>query len=194
MEENYLIKAEKLLMVGGSSGSMEIVLQFLPDIKKSTTTAIVIILHRKSYSDSSLIELFSSRTDIKVKEADEKEVISPGVIYVASADYHLLIEADKTFSLDSSEKINYSRPSIDVSFETAADAYKDKLACLLLSGANADGAEGLVTVKELHGVTAVQEPGTASVAFMPQYALHKIKPDFILKPSDMTKFINDFAS
>lgn len=190
MEENNLADAKKLLVVGGSSGSMEIVLQFLPSISTNLKIPIVIVLHRKSFSDSALIDLFSSKTSLPVKEAEDKEPIKTGTIYVAAADYHLLIEKNKIFSLDYSEKINYSRPSIDVSFETAADTFKENLICLLLSGANADGVEGLMSAKKCGGIVAIQDPITASVPYMPKYALEKVEVDFLLKPAQIADFIN----
>ncbi|MGN6617018.1 MAG: chemotaxis protein CheB [Ilyomonas sp.] len=191
MEENTLTQVNKLLIAGGSSGSMEVILEFLPLLKRNLSIAIVIVLHRKNFSDSALIELFSSKTFLPVKEAEDKEIIKQSVIYVASADYHLLIEKNKTFSLDYSEKINYSRPSIDVSFESAADTFKENVVGLLLSGANADGADGLAAIKQCNGITAVQDPATASVPFMPKYAMERIKIDYILKPSQMADFINE---
>lgn len=182
---------KKLLMIGGSSGSMEVILQFLPLLKRNLSIAIVIVLHRKNFSDSALIELFSSKTFLTIKEAEDKEIIQQGFVYVASADYHLLVEKNKIFSLDYSEKINYSRPSIDVSFESAADAFEENAVALLLSGANADGANGLASIKQCKGITAVQDPATASVPFMPKYATEKMKVDYILKPSQMADFINE---
>src|SRR5690606_15964808 len=117
-----------------------------------------------------LAELFSNKTSIPVKEIDEKEQIKRGMIYIAPPDYHTLIEKDKTFSLDFSEKVNYSRPGIDVTFQTAAEAYGQGAAAILLSGANADGTSGLDTIKAFGGITIVQSPQTAEVDFMPSYA------------------------
>jgi two-component system chemotaxis response regulator CheB len=162
----------------------------LPNIKKEISLTIVIVLHRKSSADSSLADLFSSRTDIPVKEIEDKEAIRKGTIYVAPADYHLLFEKNHTFSLDFSEKVSYSRPSIDVSFESASDIYEKQLVCLLLSGANSDGVNGLRIAKANGGYLAVQDPSTAESPFMPQHALDKNTVDEILKPSEIAGFIN----
>jgi two-component system, chemotaxis family, protein-glutamate methylesterase/glutaminase len=124
-------------------------------------------------------------------EAEDKTSIMSGTIYIAPADYHLLIEKDKTFSLDYSEKINYSRPSIDVTFETATEAYGNKLAAFLLSGANADGAAGLLSVKNSNGLSVVQDPKEATVEFMPESAIRMGAVNSIMNLEEMK---NWFAS
>ncbi|HEY0666785.1 MAG TPA: chemotaxis protein CheB [Sphingobacteriaceae bacterium] len=181
----------ELLIIGGSAGSLEILLNILPGLTIKLPFAIVIVLHRKSSINSSLAELFASKTNIPVTEVEEKDPILPSRIYVAPADYHLMIEADKTFSLDASEKINFSRPSIDLTFQTAAEAYRDKLVALLLSGANTDGTEGLSQVRQFGGITAVQDPEDARVPLMPQTAIKAMKIDHILKNSNIASFINE---
>lgn len=183
-------KPVELLVIGGSAGSLEVLLRVLPLLHKDLPLSLVIVLHRKSTSDTSLIDLLSAKTALNVKEAEEKEPILPGNIYIAPADYHLLIEADRTLSLDYSEKINFSRPCIDVTFQSAAEVYGKKLACLLLSGANADGVEGLKAVKKLGGITAVQNPDTAEVSFMPQQAVEQTQPDYVLDINNIADFIN----
>jgi two-component system chemotaxis response regulator CheB len=150
-------------------------------------------MHRGTEPDPLLQFILSSKTSLSVKEAEEKEKIQPGIIYIAPGDYHLLIEKDHTFSLDFSEKVNFSRPSIDVTFSIAAEAYGATLACLLLSGANADGTEGLVIAKAAGGIAAVQDPATASVPFMPQHAISKMQPDYILPAGEIASFINNLS-
>jgi len=99
-------------IIGGSAGSLEVLLKVLPVINPAVSFPIVIIIHRKHGTDSLLPDLLSSRTKLKVKEVDEKESLKAGTIYIAPSDYHLLVEQDRTFSLDYSEKVNYSRPSL----------------------------------------------------------------------------------
>lgn len=178
------------LVIGGSAGSLDVLLKALPVLDVALTFPIIIVIHRKQGSDSLLPDLLSSRTGLKVKEIDEKESIEPGTIYIAPSDYHLLIEQDRTFSLDYSEKVNYSRPAIDVTFQTAAEVYKDKLACLLLSGSNADGVNGLKTVKTWGGLVLIQDPDTAQVAYMPAQAKLHVKVDRILTTENIGEFIN----
>jgi two-component system, chemotaxis family, protein-glutamate methylesterase/glutaminase len=190
MEKNSLIHNCELLIIGGSAGSLEVILLFLKDLKSTLSFPILLVLHRKSSFDSALTNLISTRTKLPVQEAEEKEQLKPGNIYIAPADYHLLIEKQHTVSLDFSEKINYSRPSIDITFQTAAEAYGPSLVCILLSGANEDGAAGLVAVKEAGGFIVIQDPLTAEVSYMPEQALKVVKPDKILKGSDLASFIN----
>jgi len=189
MEES-VTGADRLLVIGGSAGSLEVLLTFLPKLRADVGFAIILVLHRKQYNESTLIELISSKTKLNAKEADDKDKILPGWIYVAPADYHLLIEKDQTLSLDYSEKVNFSRPCIDVSFKTASETYRDSLIGILLSGANADGAEGLQYIKQNGGTTAVQDPRCAEVSYMPEKAIEKCKPDFILNTNDLADFIN----
>jgi two-component system, chemotaxis family, protein-glutamate methylesterase/glutaminase len=127
MEKNSLIHNCKLLIIGGSAGSLEVILLFLKDLKSTLPFPILLVLHRKSSFDSALTHLISTRTKLPVQEAEEKEQLKPGNIYIAPADYHLLIEKQHTVSLDFSEKIHYSRPSIDITFQTAAEAYGSSL-------------------------------------------------------------------
>src|SRR5690606_31035075 len=122
-----------------------------------------------------------------VCEINDKTKLKSGKVYIAPADYHLLFEKDYTLSLDVSEKINYSRPSLDVSFSSAADAFGDKVIALLLSGANTDGTQGLAAVAERGGIVAVQAPETAIMSAMPKNALTTVKPHYVLTPNEMTR-------
>ncbi len=181
----------KLVVIGGSAGSLEVIMHILPSLDAKLNIPVIIVIHRKNAYESLLARLLSSKTSLIVKEAEEKENILPGHIYLAPADYHLLIEKNFTFSLDYSEKINFSRPSIDVTFECAAEAYESNLVCILLSGANADGVEGLKTVKKYNGIAAIQDPTSAEVSFMPQQALQQVPIDHIFKEAEIADFINN---
>jgi two-component system chemotaxis response regulator CheB len=165
----------------------------LPSLRKNLELAIVIVQHRKT-GESLLPHLLGDKTSWPVKEAEEKEPIKKETVYIAPADYHLLIEKDKTFSLDYSEKIHYSRPAIDISFETAADAYGSLLAALLLSGANADGAEGLKKIKQAGGLSIVQQPTEASISYMPEQAIQLFEPDYIANTGEIISIINRLNS
>lgn len=193
MEKNH-VTAEKLIIIGGSAGSLEVILSILPGIPPGLQAAIIIVLHRKADSDfNSLTDILQRKTTLKVQEAEEKESIQPGSIYIAPADYHLLIEADKSFSLDYSEKIHFSRPSIDVSFEAAADIFKENLTGILLSGANSDGAFGLTYIRSQKGISIVQDPASADVDFMPKYALTLQEPDYIFDPEGIKNYISEWG-
>lgn len=180
--------AYSLLVIGGSAGGLEAILQILPALKREPSLAMVLVLHRRG-GESMLTELLQDKTAWNVKEAEEKEPIEPGTLYIAPADYHLLIEQDRTFSLDYSEKIHYSRPAIDVTFETAAEAYGPQVIGLLLSGANQDGAGGLQKIKSAGGFVMVQDPAEAVVAYMPKFAMEHVAVDRILPAKEIASFV-----
>ena len=189
MEEGNQLKYYEVLVIGGSAGSLDVLIHLLPAIRKDLGLAIIIVLHRKG-GVSILAELLGGRSSWPVKEAEDKEPVTGNCIYLAPADYHLLLESNKTFSLDASEKLHYSRPAIDVTFETAADVYLDHTAALLLSGANADGAAGLKKVKEAGGLTLVQDPEEAIAAYMPNSAIRLGEIDHIAGTVELVKIIN----
>jgi two-component system, chemotaxis family, protein-glutamate methylesterase/glutaminase len=178
MAQDSINNRYELLIIGGSAGSLEVLIRLLPLLQDCVQLAIVVVMHRKS-GESLLPELLGGRTSWDVKEAEEKESITNGTIYVAPPDYHLLFEKGKSFSLDCSEKIHYSRPSIDVSFESASDTYGASAIAVLLSGANADGAQGLDHIRKAGGVAIVQDPSEASVSYMPQQAIDNFEVDYI---------------
>lgn len=190
MAQNSLNGIQKIVLIGGSAGSLHVILDILAHLRADLDIPVVIVLHRKNDSDSSLSQLMGFRTGLPVKEADDKEPILPGSVYLAPADYHLLIETNKTFSLDDSEKVNFSRPSIDVTFETAAEAYGAGVTGILLSGANADGTDGLSIIKSFKGTIVVQDPLTAQVPYMPQQAIDAMPIDQILDVAQISDYIN----
>ncbi|MCX2472984.1 chemotaxis protein CheB [Pedobacter sp. MC2016-05] len=178
------------LVIGGSAGSLDVLLEIFPDLKSNLSFPIILVTHRKSGNDSLLTDLLKSRTHLIVNEAEEKQPILRGNVYITPGDYHLLIEEDITISLDYSEKVNYSRPSIDVTFQSAAEVFKDELVCILLSGSNADGVEGLKIVEKWGGRVIIQNPDTAIMPYMPQQALNEIKTALVLNSFEMAAFIN----
>lgn len=179
------------LIIGGSAGSLDVLLEIFPALDAELNFPIILVTHRKSGNESLLSDLLQSRTKLKVAEVEEKEKLLPGKVYIAPADYHLLIEEDKTFSLDYSEKINYSRPSIDVTFQSAAEVFKTKLVCVLLSGSNADGVEGLKVVNNFGGKVVIQNPDTAMMPFMPAQAVLNVKDGLVLDSAEMAEYINE---
>lgn len=190
MAQNITPKKCSALVIGGSAGSLDVLLEIFPNLKREINFPIILVTHRKSGNDSLLTDLLQHRTTLKVNEAEEKQALQPGEVYITPADYHLLIENDKTISLDYSEKVNYSRPSIDVTFQSAAEVFKNELVCILLSGSNADGVEGLKSVNNFGGLAVVQNPTTAIMPYMPQQAVNEVQPHLILNSFDMAEFIN----
>ncbi len=189
MAKDRLTHTYEAVVMGGSTGSIEVLLSILPQLPTPLSFALIIVLHRKNTADSTLANLLSLKTSNPLREVDDKDVVKPGTIYLAPADYHLLIEQDKVFSLDDSEKVNYSRPSIDVTFESAADVYGSSLVGVLLSGANADGSAGLNAIKKAGGLLVVQQPETAQVGFMPQQAILNAPVDRILDIQQLIDFL-----
>jgi two-component system chemotaxis response regulator CheB len=179
----------KVLIIGGSAGSLEVLIELLPQLNIVPSFAIVLVLHRKSAEDSTLEELISIKAQIPVRDVEDKTPLLPGFIYIAPSDYHLLFETNGELSLDTSEKINYSRPSIDVSFESAAEAYGSASIGILLSGANADGTEGLLAIKKAGGTIVVQIPESAQMPFMPMNAVTNTEPHHILDVKGILDFI-----
>lgn len=180
-------KQYKLLVIGGSAGALPIALKVIPLLKKEMDLSVIIVFHRKQSEDQVLLDVLSSRTNYIVKEADDKDSLAPGVIYIAPADYHVLIERDHTLTLDDSEKINYSRPSIDVTYESAAAVYGKSLVCLLLSGANADGVAGLTFARKTGAYIVVQDPSSAEVSYMPRQAMENVMVDLVLSEENLDK-------
>lgn len=178
------------VVIGGSAGSLDVLLEVFPSLRADLKFPIVLVVHRKGSSESLLSDLLQSRTALTVLEAEEKSLLEGGKVYIAPADYHLLIEEDHTLSLDYSEKVNYSRPSIDVTFQSAAEVFKSELVCVLLSGSNADGVEGLKTVNNFGGNVVIQNPNTAIMPYMPQQAINAVKPNLVLDSFDMAEYIN----
>lgn len=189
MEKDHVASGCRVLIIGGSAGSLDVLMKILPGINRPTTYTIVIVLHRKSGDDNMLEELLAVKTKVPVQEVEDKVALLPGYIYVAPSNYHLLFEKNNILSLDTSEKVNFSRPSIDVSFESAAEVFGSALIAVLLSGANNDGSEGLKTIKAAGGTIIVQDPATAEMPFMPANAIKTVTPHHILTIDEILKFI-----
>jgi two-component system chemotaxis response regulator CheB len=189
MEENKIISGIKVVIIGGSAGSLNALMQILPELPDLNGFAIVLVVHRKSTDDQTLEDLISLKSSIPFKLTEDKVPLLPGYVYVAPSNYHLLFEKNETLSLDISEKINYSRPSIDVSFESAAEIFGSSLVGILLSGSNSDGTQGLKMIKDAGGTIAVQNPLSADMPFMPNNAILYNDPEYILNINEILRFI-----
>lgn len=177
------------IVAGGSAGALEALVTILPALPAGFPIPVALVLHVLPGKPSYLADVLSARCSLAVKEAEDKEPIQPATIYLAPPNYHLLIEKNRSFSLSVDEPVHFSRPAIDVLFETAADAYGDTLAAVLLTGANEDGARGLARIKEVGGTTVVQSPETAFVRTMPDAALRLAEPDKVLPPAQIGPFL-----
>ena len=177
------------IAIGVSAGGVKALGIILPHLPPDFNLGIIIVQHLHPSADDSLVHRLNKSCTLVVKLADEKEPIVPGVIYIAPPDYHLMVEEDRTFSLSIDEPVNYARPSIDVLFETAADAYGSKLVGIVLTGANADGSHGLKRIKEAGGMTIVQDPTTAEVDTMPKAAIAATQVDHVIPLEEIGQFL-----
>lgn len=168
------------VVIGVSAGGVDALFQLFTGLPANFSLPLVAVLHLPEDHESQLVNLFARRLLIPVKEACDKAPVEAGTLYFASAGYHLSIERDKTFALSREAPRNFSRPSIDILFESAADAYREHLAGILLTGANHDGAEGLVQIHRQGGLSIVQDPAEAAVSTMPEAAIALHAPDHIL--------------
>jgi two-component system chemotaxis response regulator CheB len=178
------------VVIGVSSGGIDALKILLPCLSADFAAAVIVVQHRHSDSGNLLVQVLQEHCQIVVKEAEEKEPIRPGIVYLSPANYHLLIEADRTFAFCVSEKVNYARPAIDVLFETAADEYQNNLIGIILTGANHDGSQGLKKIKQHGGLTIVQDPTTAEAEIMPKAAMAATTIDYILPLQEIGFLLN----
>ncbi len=177
------------VVIGVSAGGLTALTFILEMLPANFPLPIIVVQHRSRDERTLLEEILQTKCNISIKQADEKEQIKGGTVYLAPPDYHLLIESDHTFSLAYDAPVNYSRPSIDVLFETAASVFQDKLIAIILTGASSDGAEGIKMVKEYGGLTIAQDPKTAAFPFMPQAAINKDGIQLILGLYEIKDFL-----
>ncbi|WP_299579454.1 chemotaxis protein CheB [uncultured Sunxiuqinia sp.] len=184
----------KAIVVGTSYGGLEALKLILPQLPEDFPLPVIVVLHIGEHKNDTFIRLLNELCTLQVKEAESKEPVLPGHIYFAPPNYHLLVEDDRTFSLSTDEKLNYSRPSIDILFESAAWAYQHELIGLILTGANSDGAEGLKTIKSFGGKTIVQDPCHAIAPIMPRFALKIAQPEIRLSLEAIPARLVELAS
>jgi len=168
------------VVIGASAGGIEAVSILLSALPKDFAPAVIIVIHVPATNNSLLVEVMQPRCALPVSEANDKESVRGGVVYIAPPAYHLLVEPDHSFALSVDPPVNYSRPSIDVLFESAAYAYRERLLGIVLTGANADGAEGLARIRTFGGKGWVQQPDTAVASMMPASAIERAGADQIL--------------
>ena len=173
-------QAPELIAIGTSLGGLNALLELFGGLPATLPVPIVMVQHRGATPETTLVDMLAQGTALAVVEGEDKVEMKPGTVYVAPPDYHLLIEPDGTLALSTDAPVRSARPSIDVLFETAADAYGDRLLAVLLTGASADGAAGLMHVKRRGGCAIVQDPATAECATMPSAGIAATRVDYIL--------------
>ncbi len=181
----------KAIVIGISTGGIEALKDLLGALPKDFLLPILIVHHISPDSGSGMANLLDGICNIRVKEADDQELPVGGTVYMAPANYHLLVETDGKLGLSTDPPVNYARPSVDVLFETAADAFGKGLIGVVLTGAGNDGSRGLKRIKETGGVTVVQDPDDAAAGSMPQNAIMAVTPDYIINLASLPQlFIN----
>lgn len=171
----------KAIAIGTSYGGLEALKSILPYLPKDFPLAVLIVLHIGENSNDHFIKHLNDNCNLRVKEAEDKEVVSAGTIYFAPPNYHLLVDENSQLALNVDSRVHHSRPSIDVLFESAAWHYQNRLIGVLLTGLNQDGASGVKEIQEFGGITIIEDPDNAMASIMPAAAIKIIKPDFILK-------------
>jgi two-component system chemotaxis response regulator CheB len=173
----------RLVVVGASAGAIDALSAFLPALPADFTAPILVVVHVPPHSRSHIAEVLQPYCALKLREAEDKEPALAGCVYFAPPDYHMLVERDGTISLSSEEAVLYSRPSIDVLFETAADAFGAATAAVVLSGANSDGAKGAARIARAGGLVVVQSPESSTADAMPLAAIASCPGARVAAPS-----------
>ena len=177
------------VVIGTSAGGLYVLIDLLSALPSTFHLPVIVVQHRSKEEKSLLEEVLSQKCRIRIKQADEKETIQRSIVYIAPPDYHLLVEQDHTFSLSSDERVNYSRPSIDVLFETAAYTYRQNLLAIILTGANHDGAAGIATVRKYGGTTLAQAPQNAMYPAMPNAAINTGCIQHVINSEEIKRFL-----
>ncbi|MDM0043286.1 chemotaxis protein CheB [Variovorax dokdonensis] len=186
---NARMRDIELVAIGASAGGVDALLTLLQDLPSPWRLPVVVVLHLPEGHESRLPALFAERTRVAVHEAHDKLPIEAASLYFAPSGYHLSVERDRCFSLSCEPPVLFSRPSIDLLMISAADAYGPALAGIVLTGANEDGARGLLSIRNAGGLTAVQDPDTALSPTMPQAALALHEPDVVRPLSGLREFL-----
>lgn len=179
----------KAVVMGVSTGGISALKRVLGALPVDFPVPVFVVTHLAPDSDDSLAVLLNTLCSIRIKEADECEIISPGTVYLAAANYHLLIERNGTLSLTSDPLVNFSRPSVDVLFETAVESYGASLIGVIMTGAGSDGCRGLLKIKNHGGLVIVQDPDSAEVNSMPINALQLLDADFVVDLQEIPKLL-----
>ena len=168
------------IVIGASAGGIEALSRLLPALPARLLAPVFVVLHLPRDRRSLLVEIFAPKCAVPVREAQDKDPVAAGTVYFAPPDYHLLVDSGPQLSLSVDDPVHYSRPSIDVLFQSAADIYQNRLLGMVLTGGNQDGAAGLAAVRAAGGLTLVQDPAEAQLALMPTSALQQGPADFVL--------------
>ena len=178
----------EVLVLGCSAGGFRVLLNMLEALPANLPIGVLVIVHRNAQYESRLEAHLAAKCRIAIKIAEEKAAIEPATVYFAPAGYHLLVEPDRSLSLDVSEPVHFCRPSIDVTMQSVADVYGASTAAILLSGANQDGALGMQSIHRTGGICIAQHPQHAEIETMPASAIAFGVVDLILKNDELVAF------
>ncbi|MFS8036804.1 chemotaxis protein CheB [Xanthobacter sp. AM11] len=170
--------ARRAVVIGASAGGPSALQRLLPDLDPDLDAAVVVVVHLGPDGPDLLPSILDASSALPVVLAEERRPVVSGLVQVAPSGYHLLVDREWHFNLTTDERVCYSRPSIDVLFKSAGEAYQDLVAGVVLTGASSDGADGLRRIRELGGVALIQEPAEAEVDTMPRAALERAGADF----------------
>lgn len=187
------VQAKRAVIIGASAGALEALSLVLPSLPASFALPVFVIVHVPADKPSVLAEIFSAKCRLRVVEAEDKEPVEPGVIYFAPPDYHMLFENKSTIALSNEDAVLFSRPSIDVSLESAADVWAEELVGIILTGANHDGASGLQAVFKAGGTTVVQDPDSAYAKAMPEAAMAACPQAKVMALADIAAYLTSVA-
>ena len=182
------LQRAEVLILACSAGGFKVLFNMLKALPANLPISVLVVIHRNAKYETNIESNIMAKSQIKVKVADEKEQLRPGTAYFAPAGYHLLVEPDRSLSLDISEPVNFCRPSIDVTMQSAADIYGSGTLAVLLSGANQDGAQGLLAIQQVSGLCIVQDPEQAEIKTMPEAAIKLGVADAILTNEELITF------
>lgn len=189
--ENLPSRPVDAVVIGASAGGLAALSVLVSGLPSGYRMPLLMVQHVPPTGPTQLVEIFQRKTDLKVREAGDKEPVRGGTLYFAAPGYHLLVESDLSLALSQDDAMHFSRPSIDVLFESAADVWGERVAGILLTGANEDGAAGLQAIGQAGGVTIVQDPDDAEVATMPRAALQRFAPDYLLPLRDIHRLLRE---
>ncbi len=181
------------VVIGTSAGGIDALTRVLPSLPPTTPVPILIVVHIPRERPSLLTEIFRHKCTMRVEEAVDKADIKPGRIYFAPPDYHMLIDRGPQIALSVDDVIQFSRPSIDVLFESAADVYGKNLLGILLTGGNEDGASGLAYIAKCGGTTVLQDPAEAAASAMPEGALKLMTPTHLMRLDEIAALLMTIA-
>jgi two-component system chemotaxis response regulator CheB len=179
------------IVIGASAGAIDALAAILPGLPQDFPVPIMVVVHLPTDKKSLIVQIFQQKCQLSVVEAEDKVPLEPGTVYFAPADYHLLVEPERVLSLSVEEQVNYSRPSIDVLFETAAIAFGNGLLGIVLTGANNDGAAGLRCIVDAGGTAIVQQPDSAYASTMPMSAIARCPEARVMNLDELAHYLQE---